>query len=483
MTTLRCLRCALARRVLVIAVGALGFTMSFHARGQGSDVPPEENADASAPDTPPEASPDAGPLQAPATTLPPPSLSPPSASGDLPPSSPPAQRFRSAGSVLVSADEALPLLSVGSVTPLTGFNGLQVGDPGGYDAPAWPRPIFLDLVFGYGITVGGTLVLEVPVDTPRSSLGNVRHLRGVGRIGFLVPLGDKLAAWGRVGMGYAESSTDTSRASATRGDLILDLRLAWVLRRSALLAGPTITIPFESAEPSRPDLVRLGLAVGMTARFGGDPEEPSARPNALRVLVGVDHIASFVHVRSEVTRQENVSADTERGATTVGTTDTLEQLPVAPRAALDLAFASGITIGGAANIGYARTTAKRHFLPQGDAPSTFVVGLLPRLGYVLRLNDWISLWGRAGPTFVASSSNRALGSQSSWHIGSELDGLLVLSAGDAAIAFGPWFAIPFGGSRDSRVRNTLAGQEGVFTTTETLRIYQGGLTASLLITL
>jgi hypothetical protein len=92
---------------------------------------------------------------------------PPEAAPAAPP--PPASAIAPAGLLarrgawLLSADDALPLVSVGSAAPFVPLNALRFGDPGGSIQPSPPRPIALDVAVLDHLTIGGAVIVEQTV--------------------------------------------------------------------------------------------------------------------------------------------------------------------------------------------------------------------------------------------------------------------------------------------------------------------------------
>ncbi len=80
-----------------------------------------------------------------------------------------------------------------------------------------------------------------------------------------------------------------------------------------------------------------------------------------------------------------------------------------PRAAVDFTVIDRLTVGGDLVIGFGLGGSHKVEDDQGgttrststDAPTVTIIGIGPRVGYVLPLNDWLAFWPRGGISFYS----------------------------------------------------------------------------------
>lgn len=394
-----------------------------------------------------------GAESAPTTVVP--AASPPEPAPNAPTPVAEAQRLARAGSWLLSADDALPLFSVGAATSLSTNNAVRYGHPGGFAVPAAPSALTLDYVVGARFTLGASPILESTIGS--DARGAIHILGGALRVGHILPLGEHLALWPHVGIAYvARRQPDGYVDERHRTDLVADLRLAWTPNgRWALTVGPSLSAPLDVDQtiardrmlrdcagrgclptivPEPNPNVRLALSAGLTVRLDAEPEQgPRAgrdrRP--VRFLLGAERLVPIVRYRVENGPDGDDQLD-------LGLADTTSRFPSMPRVAFDVVVQEWLTLGAAANVGYVRTGSASGLLYPERWSDSFVTGVSPRVGGFLPATEWLAFWPRVGMTWVNST-----GRESSRHIGADVDAFLVfLPVEGIGLVVGPSLALP-----------------------------------------
>jgi hypothetical protein len=440
------------------------------ARADDEDAGAPEPAPAPTP-TPEPAPPaveDAGP---PAATPPPPPLP----VGNTQERDPHAHPDRD-HALLLSVDEALPILSLGSAAPLAPLNAVRVGDPGGFVHPSPPRPIAIDWVFGGGWTIGGAIVVEETLTSnthrdaltsPLASVGDLHFVGAEARFGRIIPVGRDggIAIWPRIGA--AETlSTDDFGHYASRTDLVLDARvMLQVTPAVALSVGPALAIPLTTLGPKNDafgtggDITaepRLAIAAGITARLDGfAPDADRIRDG--RILVTLEDLVPLVRYRVEKL-DANGAGVTERSID-LGTADTSGALPRSPRLGAHVRVVKNLTLGGAVSAGWIRISQVASFLPDAGAPSAFVWSVGPRAGWLAPLRETLAIWPRAGITYVDAIAKRPdVGDVPAYHLSADADVLGIWSPSPGVgLALGPTISIPVLGGRHTVTPGSSTG--------------------------
>jgi len=299
-----------------------------------------------------------------------------------------------------------------------------------------------------------------------SSIGSdapnaIHRVGGALRVGHILPLGEHLALWPHVGVAYAVTrDPDSSRHRRSRTDLVADLRLAWTPNgRWALTIGPSLSAPLgveqtlttegvvgacERAggvdcgismveDPNRN--IRLAVSAGLTVRLD---EEPASAPRSergrrsVRFLLGAERLVSLARYRAEK------GGDAGDEQLDLGLADTTSRFPSMPRLGFDVVLQEWLTLGAAANVGFVRTgRASSSFYPDSGTGS-LVVGLAPRVGGFLPATDWLAFWPRVGMTWVYST-----GRSSYSHLGADIDAFLVFRpVEEVGLVVGPSLGLP-----------------------------------------
>jgi hypothetical protein len=233
---------------------------------------------------------------------------------------PPPPRFGDRGQLVLGADRLLPLASytTQTVTAIEGATTTKITDSGGSFAlflgrePSLgavhtiPRLAFdfsvmnritigTSFAFAFGLT-GRHTEERSPADGPQTTRDNrapgTTIIGFAPRVGYILPLGARVAVWGRAGFGFysvksaVEQTTNLGVTStATQTDTIfsldLDPQLVWLPLEHVLLhVGPLVNVPLTGSHATafsqgsdskdRSDdlfLLHVGLSAGLGVWF------------------------------------------------------------------------------------------------------------------------------------------------------------------------------------------------------------------------
>jgi hypothetical protein len=164
-----------------------------------------------------------------------------------------------------------------------------------------------------------------------------------------------------------------------------------------------------------------------------------------------------------------------------------------PRVGIDFTVIHNLTIGGSVAFGFGLGGSVEREAVRGgtivttssDAPTGTAIGLAPRVGYVLGLNDWLAFWPRLGFGFYSLSSkseeienNNVIRTSSTTYTQFSIDvdpTFVFVPVEHFFFNVGPLLSIPFGGSLSRE------DQRGATTTTTDLdaSVLHLGLSAGL----
>jgi hypothetical protein len=383
--------------------------------------------------------------------------------------------------VLVSVDDVLPVLAVGSATSIYGRNALQIGETTSFTAATTPRLPFVDGVFGR-FTVGGTLVPSFRVarqDFVTRSSGSYLGLAVRG--GVLVPLGDNLTLWPRLGLLH-ERSLDTEYYRG-RTLVTADARLAWALDASAALTfGVAAQLPLSTERDvgptalaeigARDSSLRLSASFGVLARLdepapdargdgrasGSAASPPTSRLPAGTVILGMDRFLEVLGLETErVVRDDepgkppDPTFDQRASSARVGLVDARGLLPRVPRLSVDVLVSRVLTVGASGGIGVATATASSDLVPTASgAPTAVAWTLAPRVGALVPLAARLSLWPRIGGTWAESHGSRGdVGDLGTHQVSFDADAYLAARITSRfLVALGPSVSLPLWGRTD-----------------------------------
>lgn len=145
----------------------------------------------------------------------------------------------------------------------------------------------------------------------------------------------------------------------------------------------------------------VGFATGARAQPDARSEEPAlgARGHvvlSLERLFGVDHVSE--------TQTMNGATIQTYSTTSVSVLRQSQFVGSIPRFAADLFLRSAVSLGAAVGIAHGTETFN---LSGGPSTSETMTSFLfaPRVGYVLRLAPWLSVWPRAGVTWAYTTGD------------------------------------------------------------------------------
>src|SRR5262249_52421435 len=157
-----------------------------------------------------------------------------------------------------------------------------------------------------------------------------------------------------------------------------------------------------------------------------------------------------------------------------------------PRGAFDVILSHNLSLGASVGVFHGSTSlAASPGLGTGTDQTFTGVTAMPRIGYAARLSPTVSLWPRAGISFVyvssdLSSGGREVDSATSHSVAATVEAPLVFSvASRAAFTIGPTLDISLTGG----VTTKPPGGTGATGTTVDQKITEFGLQAGLLVVL
>jgi hypothetical protein len=238
--------------------------------------------------------------------------------------------------------------------------------------------------------------------------------------------------------------------------------------------------------------MKLNVTVGLSLAFlaassAAFAENPKGFGEKSQLIISGDRLVplfSFSH--ASVTQTQNgidiTSSSSGSGLSFLfgrdaPTTTGLTNPHSLPRVAFDFTVIHNLTIGGALAFGFGLGGSVDREAVRGgtvvttstDAPTGTAIGIAPRVGYVLGLNDWLAFWPRLGFAFYSLSSkseelenNNVIRTQSTTYTQFSLDldpQLVFVPVEHFFFNVGPLLAIPFGGSLSTE------DQRGATTTT------------------
>jgi opacity protein-like surface antigen len=232
------------------------------------------------------------------------------------------------------------------------------------------------------------------------------------------------------------------------------------------------------------------LALAGSAR--AEEGQGSARFGSRGFVVSADRLIPLTSYESVKTTQSDGSSETKSEVslglfsnapyTAFGTFYNL------PRLAFDWIPVRNLTLGGAVWL-YTQLTATDSHSPangsstSNDQPKVTYWGVAPRVGYVVRLGDALSLWPRAGIEYhnVSASSVNGSASPSVTQFALEAEVMLVISPWNHfGFTIGPTIDIPVGG-KSSSPSATGTGTTGMATATSIdSAMFQIGVSAGML---
>lgn len=173
----------------------------------------------------------------------------------------------------------------------------------------------------------------------------------------------------------------------------------------------------------------------------------------------------------------------------------LENIHTSPRPAIDVTIIPNLTLGIAVPLAFGLgSTAKTKVEQQngnttersGDGPTSFLIGIVPRVGYIIPINDWLAVWPRGGLGFYSLSSTQQNTGNNGNNNGEvtttntlfsiDLDPqLAIVPTEHFFMSIGPMANIPITGTRSTTATNGATTVE----TSDDISLFHIGLSASL----
>ena len=173
----------------------------------------------------------------------------------------------------------------------------------------------------------------------------------------------------------------------------------------------------------------IAAVLSTATRAQAQPKEYGSFGEKGRLIISADRFLTLFSFASRTDTREDVDKGviTERKTTTSGPALSLllggniprENVHTIPRVSFDYTVIPQLTVGGslafAFGLGGKQETTSGNVSRSVDAPNTSIIGFVPRVGYILNLNDTIAFWPRAGfgiyrvaETFDGSNNNTTL---------------------------------------------------------------------------
>jgi hypothetical protein len=157
-----------------------------------------------------------------------------------------------------------------------------------------------------------------------------------------------------------------------------------------------------------------------------------------------------------------------------------------PRLGFDWLPIDNLTLGGAAwfytDLQAADSTTTGGVSKSTDTPKATYWGIAPRVGYVIRMGDMLSLWPRAGIEYHnVNYSDVGAGSTSVTQFAIEAEAMLVISPWNHfGFMVGPTLDAPISGEQTVTNTNTTGMSTVTSTVREDSKMWQVGLSAGML---
>jgi opacity protein-like surface antigen len=157
-----------------------------------------------------------------------------------------------------------------------------------------------------------------------------------------------------------------------------------------------------------------------------------------------------------------------------------------PRLGFDWLPIDNLTLGGAAwlytDLQASETTSTAGVSKSTDTPKATYWGIAPRIGYVFRMGDMLSLWPRVGIEYNnVSYSDVGAGSQSVTQLAFDGEAMLVVSPWNHfGFMIGPTLDAPISGEQTTVVTTTTATTSVTSTVRDDSKMWQVGLSAGML---
>jgi hypothetical protein len=162
-------------------------------------------------------------------------------------------------------------------------------------------------------------------------------------------------------------------------------------------------------------LATASLAAALLAPATSEAQEVHGLGSQTQLIISADR---FVHVLSFNSTKETFNEDPNHTETTSGTATSIllgtdlaagGTVHTIPRVGFDFAIIPHLTIGGGIPLAFTlggtnkveRDQNNQTVTVETDAPSVTVIGIAPRVGYILGFSDLFGLWLRGGVAFYS----------------------------------------------------------------------------------
>jgi hypothetical protein len=329
---------------------------------------------------------------------------------------------------------------------------LRIGDPT-YGVGIAPKTLSFDVAVANRLTIGGTLLMQHGLN------GSIAG--GSVRVGYVIPLGDRLALWPRLGATHESTLDEGSWPLNSRTDVTADARLVWMVSNSwALTIGPSLAVavqskryePLTSITSPENTPLRAGVAIGITGRIADGSEGQSDAGDAAepRFFLSVARALPLARYRVDMAiagkDREGREFEGPPARGDIGTVDATSIVPQSPQLAFDMCVGERLTVGAGGSFGYVRITERAtDIVPTSGEPSTLAWTISPRVGLRSPVARTFALWPRLGLTYANASTK---GNFLTYQFGADLDAFAVFSpVRGVGLLFGPSFEFPITGVR------------------------------------
>jgi len=231
-------------------------------------------------------------------------------------------------------------------------------------------------------------------------------------------------------------------------------------------------------------------ALTLAGSAGAEEGQGTHRFGNRGFIVSADRLLPLLSYQSITTTPPGGPSDTESRTSVAlmnnGPFGVFSSFYNLPRLGFDWLPIDNLTLGGAAWL-YTDLQSSDSISTNGvskstNTPKVTYWGIAPRVGYVIRMGDMLSLWPRAGVEYHnVNSSDVGSGSGAITQFAFEAEALLVISPWNHfGFTVGPTADIPISGSQTTVVTSTTGGTTNTSTTKEGSAMWQVGLSAGML---
>ncbi len=214
-----------------------------------------------------------------------------------------------------------------------------------------------------------------------------------------------------------------------------------------------------SSWTTRVGVAIAALVLGSSARARAEEGQGEHRFGSPGFIVSADRLLPLISYQSSETSQNGASNTQSRLSIALMNNAPFEAYATfynLPRLAFDWLPVDNLTIGGAAWLYADLQATDKSGSTSTDQPKLTYWGVAPRVGYVFRMGDKVSLWPRAGIEYNNVTSNDS--SVSVWALAVDLEAMLVISPWNHfGFTVGPTADIPIAG-KQTLTSGTISSQ-------------------------